>query len=396
MRRPIHIFTPLSRVAGSLIGSMAFLALSFSAATLLAGDPDPGPGPGEPGGPMQPLSPTQQALWDRGRLIFDKDFHIADGLGVPEFNGDSCRACHQDPVMGGAGPLELNVSRFGSDDGSGGTFIDLPGGQAASKLRPPGHLQRENIPGEADVFEQRQTPTVLGLGLIDHISDDTILANQDPTDANGDGIFGVARIVDVNGQPEVGRFGWKAQIPQLSDFLRDAMAGELGVTTPADGRGFGLAVDGDAVQDPELSPERTEALNFFLMAIGPPLRKGSTDPAVARGEQVFTDIGCSRCHIPSLPTAPGGEAALYSDLLLHDIMGPGFRGMAEDGAPSGMYRTPPLWGVGDTAPYLHDGRAETLLDTILMHGGEATIASQGFLALPSGSQDDLIAFLEDL
>jgi len=388
MRRLIQTITPLSLVAGSL----AFIGATFAGATLFAGDTNPGPG--EPGGPMQPLGPTQQALWDRGRALFDKDFHIADGLGVPEFNGDSCRACHQDPVMGGAGPLEVNVARFGSD--SGGNFIDLPGGQAASKLRPPGHLSRENIPAEADVFEQRQTPTVLGLGLIDHISDATILANQDPTDANGDGIFGVARILDVNGQPEVGRFGWKAQIPRLADFLRDAMAGELGLTTPDDGRGFGLAADGDLAADPELSPERAEALNFFLMAIGPPLRGGSTDPAVARGEQLFTDIACARCHIPSLPTAPGGEAALYSDLLLHDIMGPGFRGMAEDGAPSGMYRTPPLWGVGDTAPYLHDGRAETLQDAIMMHGGEATLASQGFLALPADSQADLIAFLEDL
>jgi CxxC motif-containing protein (DUF1111 family) len=353
------------------------------------------PGPGEPGGPIQPLNAMQQTMFERGREVFDKDFHIADGLGTPEFNADSCRACHQDPVMGGAGGLELNVARFANNNGGFGPFLDLPGGQAASKLRPPGHLDRENYPDEADVFEQRQTPAIFGGGLIDFIPDAVILANEDPGDINSDGIKGVARRIDVNSQMEVGRFGWKAQIPRLGDFVRDAMAGEVGITTPDDGRGFGLTTDGDAALDPELDPQRSSALLFFMLALGPPLRDGSTDPAVARGEQVFMDIACDRCHIPTLQSTYG-PADLYSNLLLHDIMGPSYRGMAENGAPSGMFRTPPLWGIEDTAPYLHDGRAETLRDAIVLHGGEASLSSTGFAALSAVSQADLIAFLEDL
>jgi CxxC motif-containing protein (DUF1111 family) len=374
-----------------LVGKAVVLALG-GAMQLAPGEV---PGPGEPGGPIQPLTVAQQAMFDRGREVFDKDFHIADGLGTPEFNADSCRACHQDPVMGGAGGLELNVSRFASDNGGFGPFIDVPGGQAASKLRPPGHADRENYPPEADVFEQRQTPALFGAGLIDFIPDDVILAGEDPADDNGDGIRGVARRIEVNGQMEVGRFGWKAQIPRLADFVRDAMAGEVGITTPDDGRGFGLTADGDGAQDPELDPQHARTLLFFMLALGPPLRDGSIDPAVTRGEQVFMDIACDRCHTPTLQSSYG-PAHLYSNLLLHDIMGPGFRGMAEEGAPSGMFRTPPLWGIEDTAPYLHDGRAETLLHAILLHQGEAALSSQGFLALPATSQADLIAFLEDL
>lgn len=297
--------------------------------------------------------------------------------------------------MGGAGPLELNVSRFGSDDLGLSPFTDLPGGQTASKLRPPTHVERENYPPEADVFEQRQTPALFGLGLIEFVPDAEIFANEDPTDADGDGIFGIARRVMVNGQMEVGRFGWKAQLPRMADFVRDAMLNEIGVTTTDDGRGFTSAVDGDAVSDPELGAAREKALEFFLLAMGPPLRDGGTDPAIARGEQVFSDIACDRCHVPTLQSA-FGPAHLYSDLLLHDVMGPGFRGMAEDGAPSGMYRTPPLWGIEDTAPYLHDGRAEDLVQAILMHDGEALVSRQGWLGLPVASQTDLLAFLEDL
>lgn len=376
-----------------MAGLVELLAIALCGA--LQVPPDVVPGPGEPGGPIQPLTPVQQVMFERGRDVFDKDFHIADGLGTPDFNADSCRACHQDPVMGGAGGLELNVSRFGNDNGGAGPFLDVTGGQAASKLRPPGHVDRENYPIEADVFEQRQTPAIFGSGLIDFIPDDEILANEDPTDSNSDGIFGVARRIEVNGQMEVGRFGWKSQIPRLGDFVRDAMAGEVGITTADDGRGFGIATDGDAIPDPELHPQKANTLLFFMLALGPPLRDGGTDPAVTRGEQVFMDIACDRCHIPTMQSTYG-PAHLYSNLLLHDIMGAGFRGVAEDGAPSGMFRTPPLWGIEDTAPYLHDGRAETLQDAILLHQGEAAISSQGFIALSPDDRADLIAFLEDL
>lgn len=332
----------------------------------------------------------------RGLALFDHDFHRSDGLGAPEMNADSCRACHQDPILGGAGGLELNVSRFGDDGGGLLPFQDLPGGQGLSKLRPPFVDGREEYdPDLATVFEQRQTPALFGAGLLDSIYDQAILAHEDPGDADGNGIAGMARIVMVNGVPEVGRFGWKAQLPRLADFVNDAMGNELGITMPDDGRGFAVLADGDAMADPELTSGDAQDLLRFLTLLPPPARVGSDDPAVFQGEALFQSIGCALCHVPALE-APGGPVALYSDLLLHDVMPADFRGMAEPGADVGYYRTAPLWGVRATAPYLHDGRAETLTDAILAHDGEATDVVQAYQALTPGQQAALVTFLEDL
>ena len=158
------------RASKFLLGAGGALAFALASATLV-GDPvtDPDvPEVGAPGGPSRPLDQTEIDKWKRGRAIFDKPFHKSDGLGSPEMNADSCRACHQDPAIGGAGGLELNVSRFGNDNGGDGPFTNLPGGQGLSKLRPPYVGGREEYdPNEADVFEQRQTPSIFGGGLVD-------------------------------------------------------------------------------------------------------------------------------------------------------------------------------------------------------------------------------------
>lgn len=372
------------------------VAAAFLALPAAAQFPPPGlPDVGEPGGPLGRLTPAEWTTWLAGRATFDRNFTVVDGVGLPEFNANSCRACHQDPIFGGAGALELNVSRFGFDNNGQGPFMDLPGGQLLSKLRPTAMFGRENEDPMADVFEQRQTPSILGLGLLDAVPDSEILSHEDPTDANGDGIFGVARMITVGGNVEVGRFGWKAQLPRLGDFVRDAMKGELGVTTTDDGRGFGALSDADAVPDPELSDSEADDLAFFLRHMGPPERTGSQAPDVLQGEILFGQLRCARCHVPTLQS-PLGPVNAYTNLLLHDVMPANFRGMAEPGAPVGFYRTPPLWGIKDTAPYMHDGRAEDLRQAILMHAGEAAPGTTAFILLPQQDQDALIAFLEDL
>ena len=355
------------------------------------------PAPGTLGGPSEGLTLAQYQRWAVGRALFDKDFHEADGLGSPEYNADSCRACHQDGAMGGGGGLELNVSRFGFDNGGVGPFMDLPGGQGLSKFMLPATTDREeHDETTADVYEQRQTPAVFGAGRIEDIAALTIVSGQDLTDADGDGIFGVARILNVNGNNEVGRFGWKNQIPLLKDFVRDAMNGECGITTPADGRGFGLATDGDGVADPELSQTDLDDIEFFMANLAVPPRTDPTDPEVIQGELLFDQIGCDVCHVPSLPDRFGDPVPLYSNLLLHNVMPAGFRGMEETGAAAGFFGTPPLWGIRHSAPYMHDGRATTLLDAILAHDGEAAGVTANFQALSQADQDAVIAFLEDL
>ncbi|MEM7261576.1 MAG: di-heme oxidoredictase family protein [Planctomycetota bacterium] len=357
-------------------------------------DDTPVPPVGALGGPSRALDPAEMEQFIRGRKVFDRDWRLGQGLGN-DFNGDSCRSCHQDPVIGGSGGLDVNVFRFANDNGGAGPFMDLPGGQIASKLRRPDLLGREDHDTAADLFEQRNSPSVLGLGLIETIEAATIFANEDPNDTDGDGVRGVARMVDVAGTPEVGRLGWKAGVPQIEDFIGDAMGNEIGITSPDTGRGFAFLTDADGVADPELSTSDFDDMLFFMQLLAAPPRGGSSNPMVALGEQVFSDIGCDTCHTPTLPGADG-PVPLYSNLLLHDIHGPTFRGMAEAGADVGFYRTPPLWGVRFTAPYLHDGRAETLLDAVLMHADEAQASRDAYDALSPMEQDALIEFLSDL
>lgn len=332
----------------------------------------------------------------RGRALFDKAFHRRSGLGLPEFNADSCRACHQDPSLGGAGPLELNVSRFALDFGGTGPFTDLVGGQGLSKLRPPYFVGREEYASTpADVFEQRQTPTLFGLGLIESIAASAITANEDPVDADSDGIKGVARRLNVAGTIEIGKFGWKAQISTIRDFMHDALANEVGLTTPDEGRNQGLRTDTDDAADPELALDQVDDLEFFVANLPAPQRRGGTDPRIADGQALFTTVGCAKCHVPEMPGS-AGPVRLYSNLLLHNVMKSTFRGMAEPGAGSGFYRTPPLWGIADTAPYLHDGRAETLEAAIVAHEGEAANVTAAYQALTAEQQASLILFLKDL
>lgn len=353
----------------------------------------PIPAVGEIGGPGRVLDAMEMEQWLRGREVFDRDFHQATGLGAPGFNADSCRACHGDPVLGGSGGLELNVSRFGNDNGGSGPFMDLPGGQGLSKLSTPWDPVREEYdPTTADVFEQRQTPALFGAGLIDSIPESEILAQQG---TGVGGVFGVARIIDTGMTMEVGRFGWKAQIPRLEDFTRDALASESGITADDDGRGFTLVSDADGASDPELNASDLEDLVFFLKELGPPPRAGSTDPQVVVGEALFASVGCAICHTPTLMGADG-PVPLFSNLLLHDVHSSSFRGMSEPGAGIGVYRTPPLWGLRFTAPYMHDGRAETPLDAILFHAGEASTARSNFLSLGAADREALLAFLADL
>ena len=377
-------------IGGALL--VGFLA-QVGAETIF--DDTPVPPVGAPGGPRVELSADDLESFKRGRLLFDRDWHQADGLGTPEINADSCRGCHEDPAIGGAGGLDLNVFRYGFDDNGNGPFENLPGGQVASKMRAPSVPGRDEIDPTSDVFEQRQTPSVFGGGLIDTIFQEEILANEDPDDEDGDGIRGVARMHDVAGVLEVGRFGWKAQIPTLRDFLRDALGGETGITVPDDGRGFGMLTDDDTVADPEISEDELDDLDMFASNLSAPQRRNADAPSVLIGEGLFDTVGCANCHIPSLEGSEG-PVFLYSDLLLHNIMPDDFRGMAETDAGVGVFQTPPLWGISRTAPYLHDGRATTLTDAIMNHDGEAALVRAEFEALSATDKVALIRFLESL
>ena len=366
-------------------------------------EPDaPIPSSGEAGGPLTALSSSETARFESGREVFDRDFGNAAGIGAmtgtdeaPRFNGDSCRACHFDPVIGGAGPRGVNVMRHGVV-ASDGTF-------SAPPTTPNTILHKQVVVGgdpptassTVNVFEQRQTPTTLGAGLIDSISEATILANEDPDDADGDGISGRANVLPGDGR--IGRFGWKADVPSLAEFVRDASAAEVGLTLPAQSElTFGLTEDTDEIADPEMPLAEAEDLAFFMTMLAPPPRQSSDDPdAVDIGEVIFDQIGCSKCHIPML-TGTLGEAPLYSDLLLHDILAAGSKGIESGDATQTEFRTAPLWGLSQTAPYFHTGAADTIEEAIRLHAGEATSIRDAYESLEQIDRDALLAFLGSL
>jgi CxxC motif-containing protein (DUF1111 family) len=347
----------------------------------------PSPAPGDWAGPRPGVDPARFAA---GMRMFDREHNLSEGLGGPRFNGDSCRACHFQPVFGGAGPRDVNVTRHGVLNADGSFAMPAIG---TILHRMTGLLDVGNrAQDDANLFEMRQTPHLFGLGLIEELPAATILANADPYDADGDGISGKPSWTDGD---RLGRFGWKAQVPSIDEFVRDAVTAELGMTLPwVDGLTFGRIYDNDDVPDPELSLDDANLLADFLRAMDAPPRGPATATSLD-GEALFTSVGCAACHVPALE-GPSGPVPLYSDLLLHEVLPPERLTIEEASATMWELRTPPLWGLRATAPYLHDGAADTLAQAITAHAGEATAAVSAWAALSSDDQAALLAFLETL
>lgn len=363
---------------------LVVLAAGLAAAGLV--DPTDGvPPAGTAGAPHRLLSPAEEARFLRGRLLFDRDFQGADGIG-PVMNGDSCRACHRDPVVGGAGGVDVQVQRPAIPDGAGGFTSPPETGELAQTHSRPG-VAREEIPANVAFVEERNSPTTLGLGLVQGIRDEVILQGEDPDDLDEDGITGVAHILDGG---VVGKLGWKANFPDVRAFTRDAMGNEMGITVPANGNPFGFVSDSDNVPDPELSQADLDDLVFFLELLDFPPKRQPTGQTL-EGEALFVAIGCARCHVQVLD---GVE--LYSDLLLHDVQPEDFAGVTQGMATSGLYRTAPLRGLRDTAPYFHDGRSETVDHAVRRHDSEAAAIRAAYEALAQAEREAILAFLDSL
>ena len=244
-----------------------------------------------------------------------------------------------------------------------------------------GYLDAECRPRQrrkkANVKAHRQPAPLYGLGLIEAIADETIVAQIDTGAASDPG--------EVHGRvnyagDRVGRFGWKAQAASLEEFVSGSLRDELGITNPAapeessSWRGPGAC---DPREDPEDDGTEVRALEDFLLLLGPPDR--SQDPeAVQYGESIFHQVGCAACHVPALRTGGSSEAALvdrvvqlYSDLLIHDMGEYLADDVVQGAAGSTDWRTPPLWGLGKNTRYLHDGRSTDLREVIELHSGEA-------------------------
>jgi CxxC motif-containing protein (DUF1111 family) len=274
------------------------------------------------------------------------------------------------------------------------------------------------------LFSARIAPPMIGLGLLEMITEVDILAQADPDDLNNDGISGrPAGSRNMSTQNlQLGRFGWKAGQPTLDQQNQVAFNGDIGLSTPQQSAPSGdctinqstclWAPSGDSVQyeDREVGQIMTDLVLFYTQNLAVPARRNVGDETVLAGKKLFYETGCVTCHKASYTTgADDNKKALsnqkiwpYTDLLLHD-MGEGLADNRSEGVASGReWRTPPLWGIGLTqmvnghSQFLHDGRARGFLEAILWHGGEAQLTKQKVIEMTSVQRKSLITFLESL
>ena len=330
------------------------------------------------------LSDADLQRFKRGQALYDTDFSIGKGLG-PLFNGDSCRGCHFDPIVGGSGPTGVSAVRL----------ID---GEADILEHDGDLIQRYNIHGappnvtfaEGDEnkksFELRQALPTFGLGILEEIPVEAIILNEDPDDEDADGVKGIARRLS-NG--DIGRFGWRSQVVDIRTFVADALGAELGMTIPHSlNLTYGLNEDTDQVSDPEISESDFNDLSYFISQLAPPVTIVSDDvlPMYERGETLFNEIGCAQCHIPKLTDSQ--SMAAYTNLLLHMVQ--------PQNTVRRLFRTPPLWAIAKTGSYWHDGRASTITQAIELHSGEAELSIERWLELSVDDREKLLTFVEHL
>lgn len=423
--------------------------------------------------PSANLPPSRRVDFSVGNSFFRSPWVIApstttarDGLG-PLFNTNACQNCHIKDGRGhppapdasnavsmlvrlsipDAPPYAKVIEQLGvvPEPVYGGQFQDMavPGVAPEGKvrvdytpvpvrfkdgteieLRKP-TLQITQLgygPMHPDTrFSARVAPPMIGLGLLEAIPEQAILANAATQAKENNGINGRPNRVwdDQLQKTVVGRFGWKAGQPNLNQQNVHAFSGDMGLTTslrPFDDcteaqTACKQAPNGNGPDgEPEVSDNILRLVLFYSRNLAVPARRGVNDPQVLAGKNLFFQAGCQSCHTPKYTTAAdAAEPELanqvirpYSDLLLHD-MGEGLADNRTEFKASGRdWRTPPLWGIGLTqavsghTQFLHDGRARNLLEAVLWHGGEATAAQQQVLSFNAEQRAALLAFLNSL
>jgi CxxC motif-containing protein (DUF1111 family) len=358
------------------------------------------------------LTEEQQRQFLSGDIAFnDEIFTVARGLG-PIFVATSCGSCH---AGDGKGHPFTTLTRFGQVDASGNQYLDRGGPQLQHRAIPG--YQPEQIPDGA-TSSKLLPPANTGLGFVELVSDADILAMADPDDADGDGISGVPNWIDLPGyvQPTaaaatqdgkyIGRFGKKGAVYNLLQQTVNAYNQDIGITSvfnPMDVYS-GLEIE------PEVSTNTINDVVFYLQTLKAPIQRSQSDPIVAEGLNIFTALGCAGCHRRTLQTGSSPVDPLsnksfypYTDLLLHDMGSQLDDGYTEGSATTSEWRTPSLWGLGLSPAsqggsyfLMHDGRAKSISEAILLHGGEATAIRENFEELSETDKQKLIAFLESL
>jgi RNA polymerase sigma factor (sigma-70 family) len=396
------------------------------------------------------------ALFAKEWVRNDPTSHGGDGLG-PVFNETSCIACHGLGSPGGAGPAGKNVVLLSATPvirnpapildqihpgfhGTRSTVLHRSGtdpeyaswrqrfyesnrgaaqGDPASRNVDSIEARITALKGQTDpdrrvrdrtlrqqpskdytfALSERNPPPLFGAGPIDAIPSEVLIATAEQQPPSVRGRF--------NRTPEgrIGRFGWKAQIASLHEFVRAACANELGLEVPGHPQATAPFASTQPAKGLDMNDAECDALVAYVRALPAPLAvdpsgpQGSAD--LREGRRLFAGVGCTSCHTPEL----GAVRGIYSDLLLHD-MGPslsdsgtyyGVEGTDSPGGPSPQeWRTPPLWGYRDSAPYLHDGRAQDLGEAVALHEGQGKMAARRFFTLSHEERAQVETFLKSL
>ncbi len=379
-----------------------------------------------------------------------------DGLG-PVFNSKSCSGCHfkdgrgkpptnADEIFLG---LLLRLSVPGTTAQGGpvpvphyGLQLNHRGIAGVAGEATPVVTYEENIGSYADgrpytllnptyeivnpqfgdlpedlLISPRVAPQMIGMGLLENIPESAILFNADPNDINGDGISGKPNYVwsSEDGRTELGRFGWKANVATVAEQVAGAFLGDVGITSrifPDENCEVGQVdcIAAPSGGSPDISDGSLDDTIFYTQTLAVPARRNWTDETVLRGKKLFTDMKCAQCHTPqfqtgvnsTIPQLSNQSIRPYTDLLLHD-MGEGLADGRPDFFATGReWRTPPLWGIGlvetvnKHTRFMHDGRARSLEEAILWHGGEAKSSQESFRNASRAEREALVKFLKSL
>ena len=377
----------------------------------------------------------------QGRELFLAEWQAApgerpllDGLG-PLFNANACGACHSSDgrvavLNDGGATTSAILFRIGD---AAGAVHPVYGGQLQSSATAGAAEGRvtwrisattgglEYVPeilGGSPLGDfklgPRISPQLVGVGLLDMVPQEQILAYADEFDDNSDGISGRAHWVTEEGLSRLGRFGWKAINATLRTQNAGAMHQDMGLTTPVNPAENCTAAqticDSEASGGaPEVSEASLSAIVDFMTVLGVPQRRITDQNRFDRGARLFESVGCASCHRPTMttgandrfPSLAGQTIYPYTDLLLHDMGEALSDGVREMDAGPSEWRTPPLWSIGlvEQAPgarFLHDGRAASIPEAIDWHGGEASGALQRYRALTETEKADLLAFLRGI
>jgi CxxC motif-containing protein (DUF1111 family) len=375
-----------------------------------------------------------------GRELFEHEWEPkdplshGDGLG-PVYNAKSCASCHFQGGLGGGGEVAHNATSFevnsrpGDDQFHFGTLHNFSTTAAhreslaaLKKTYPviPGRTTGSPhcptvVPDFDPVRTQTVNPTALfGAGWIDLISDKAILKNKRGRQVDTIGRelklefanVPVGR-VGTTDDGRVGKFGWKGQFATLPEFVAAACANELGLGTPTMAQAAPLSAP-DYTSAPDLDKKQFRALVAFVKTLPKPVENSAAEPTAEHGKELFSSVGCAACHVPNI----GGVKGVYSDFLLYTLDDPSASGSVEGYGPPPKqlnlperpeqlakpeeWKTPPLWGVADSAPYFHDGASPTLESAILRHRGDAKLVTTKYQELTKEDQTALVAFLKTL